>query len=252
MDSKKYYYLKVKEDFFESDEMLILQRMPSGYLYSDILMKLYLRSLKDDGKLMYRNRIPYSPEVLATVCRHEVGVVEKALEIFRQLGLIEILDNGAIYMMDIQNFIGKSSSEADRKREYRARIETDRITAEEKRMELPEKGEEIMGTARESKSKSAISNYTTDFERFWKVYPRKADKGMAYKKYNARLKDGFSPEEMLTAAAAYAAQCKRQRTEIQYIKLGKTFLGESTPFLDYLKKEDHAESMNDNENPFRR
>ena len=101
-DIKKYYYLKLKEDFFESDEMLILQKMPSGYLYSDILMKLYLRSLKAEGKLMYRGRIPYSPEVLATVCRHEVGVIEKALEVFRQLGLIEILDNGAIYMMDIQ------------------------------------------------------------------------------------------------------------------------------------------------------
>lgn len=121
-DNKKYYYLKIKENFYDSEEMIILQGMPDGYLYSDILMKLYLRSLKDGGQLIFRGTIPYSPEVLAQVVRHQVGTVTKALEIFEQLGLIEILDNGAIYMSDIQNLIGKSSTEADRIREYRAKI----------------------------------------------------------------------------------------------------------------------------------
>ena len=45
-DNKKYYYLKLKEDFFESDEAVILESMPDGYIYSNILLKLYLRSLK--------------------------------------------------------------------------------------------------------------------------------------------------------------------------------------------------------------
>ena len=45
-DNKKYYYLKLKENFYDSEEMIILQNMQDGYLYSDILMKLYLRSLK--------------------------------------------------------------------------------------------------------------------------------------------------------------------------------------------------------------
>ena len=59
-DNKKYYYLKLKEDFFDSDEMLLLQGMKDGYLYSDILMKMYLRSLKNEGRLMYKDYIPYS------------------------------------------------------------------------------------------------------------------------------------------------------------------------------------------------
>lgn len=44
-DSKKYYYLKLKENFFESDSMILLENMADGYLYSNILLKLYLRSL---------------------------------------------------------------------------------------------------------------------------------------------------------------------------------------------------------------
>lgn len=127
-DNKKYYYLKLKEGFFDSDELKILQHMPDGYIYSDILLKLYLKSLRNEGRLMYKDLIPYTPEVLATLTNHQVGTVEKALEIFRNLGLIEILDNGAIYMMDIQNFIGRSSTEADRKREYRSRIDAEKTT----------------------------------------------------------------------------------------------------------------------------
>ena len=84
-DNKKYYYLKVKETFYESEEMIILQSMPDGYIYSDILMKLYLRSLKSEGKLIFKGVIPYTPEILATVVRHQVGTVEKALEVFENL-----------------------------------------------------------------------------------------------------------------------------------------------------------------------
>ena len=126
-DNKKYYYLKIKENFFESEEIKLLQSMDDGYLFSDILMKLYLKSLKNNGKLMFREHIPYSPKMISTITNHSVTIVEKALTIFRELGLIEVLENGAIYMLDIQNFIGKSSSEGDRKRAYRKKIEAEKL-----------------------------------------------------------------------------------------------------------------------------
>ena len=134
-DNQKYYYLKLVDNFFDRDEMIILESMPDGYLYSNILLKLYLRSLKNTGKLMFNDRIPYNSTMLANVTRHPVAVVEKAVDIFRQLGLVEILDNGAIYMLDIQDFIGKSSTEADRKRNYR------RIIDEEKKQLSEGKGQ---------------------------------------------------------------------------------------------------------------
>ena len=133
-DNKKYYYMRLKENFFDDDNMLILESMPDGYLYSNILLKLYLRSLKDDGRLMLNGRIPYNPQMLATVTRHQIGTVERAINIFKDLGLIEILDNGAIYMMDIQNYIGESSSEGDRKRLQRKRVENEKKALESGQM----------------------------------------------------------------------------------------------------------------------
>ena len=121
-DNKKYYYLKLRDNFFDNDDIAILESMPDGILYSNILLKLYLRSLKNNGKLMFNDRIPYNAQMLSTITRQPVAVVEKSVGIFKEMGLIEVLDNGAIYMLDIQNFIGSSNTEADRKREYRRKI----------------------------------------------------------------------------------------------------------------------------------
>ncbi len=254
-DNRKYYYLKLKEDFFDSEEIKILESMKDGYIYSNILLKLYLRSLRNEGRLMYRNVIPYTPEILATLVGHQVGTVEKALDVFKKLELIEVLDNGAIYMMDIQNFIGKSSTEADRQRAYYNRVK-DEKTMLESGETVPEfLGETDPEPKPESKSNRAINSYSVDFEEFWSLYPRKADKAQAYKKYKARLEDGYSHEQLCEAAKNYATQCKRDKTEDKYIKHGKTFLGESTPFLDYLPKvgtvQKEAE-YDDNKNPFGR
>lgn len=128
-DNTKYYYMRLKENFFDSENMVLLESMPDGYLYSNILLKLYLRSLKGNGRLMLNDRIPYSPQMIATLTRHQIGTVEKALKIFSELGLIEVLDTGAIYMLDIQNYIGKSSTEADRQRAYQAKIASEKVPA---------------------------------------------------------------------------------------------------------------------------
>ncbi|TLQ03783.1 hypothetical protein FEZ51_07690 [Pediococcus stilesii] len=129
-DNKKYYYLKLKDNFFESDELKILQNYNSGknegYVYSDILLKMYLKSLKADGRLLFKERIPYDPSTLATVTNHSIGEVKDALEKFQYLGLVEILSSGEIFMNDIQLYVGKSSTEADRVRAFRKKIEVEK------------------------------------------------------------------------------------------------------------------------------
>lgn len=125
-DNKKYYYLKLIENFFDTEELALLESMENGIEYSLILLKMYLKSLKGEGKLMFRNLIPYTPETLALVLRHDKEIITEAIDIFESLGLIERMDGGAIFMADIQNFIGESSTEADRKRAYRARIEKEK------------------------------------------------------------------------------------------------------------------------------
>lgn len=199
-DNKKYYYLKLKEDFFESEEMLMLQEMKDGYLYSDILLKMYLRSLKCEGKLMYRNYIPYSASAIATLCRHQVGTVEKALDVLKGLGLIEILDNGAIYMMDIQNFIGSSSTEADRQRMYYNRIKNEKTAKLEDKAQKKEQ-KEIPEKPVEHKNEQKPKKETTVqiFERLYPEYnisPRIVGKLVEWFAYKMERREPYKEQGM--------------------------------------------------------
>ena len=56
-DKRKYYYLKLKESYFDDDAIVLLESMPDGILYSNILLKLYLKSLKNGGKLQLDEHI---------------------------------------------------------------------------------------------------------------------------------------------------------------------------------------------------
>ena len=106
----------------------------------------------------------------------------------------------------------------------------------------------------EPPKKPKKTEYSTDFQRFWGIYPRKDGKGEAYKKYKARLNDGWSPDELCEAAENYKKKLVRERTESKYIKHAKTFLSENTPFEDFLNKQENnrvEETQEDEGNPFR-
>ena len=118
-DNRKYYYLKLKENYFDEDAIVLLESMQDGILYSNILLKLYLKSLKNGGKLQLDENIPYTAQMIATITRQQVGTVERALQIFMKLGLVEPLQNGALYMSNIELLIGQSSTEGERKRRAR-------------------------------------------------------------------------------------------------------------------------------------
>ena len=125
-DNKRYYYIKLKDNYFEQDNVKILESMKNGHTYSLILIKMYLKASKYDGRLMMTPTIPYDPDkvdILSSVLNHDVDHVKEAIRAGVQLDLISIIDGREIWMTEIQNMIGKSSNEADRIRDYRKRID---------------------------------------------------------------------------------------------------------------------------------
>ena len=251
-DSQKYYYLKLKENFFESDSMILLESMKDGYLYSNILMKLYLKSLKDGGRLMLNGTIPYNSQMLASVTRHQVGTLEKALDIFKELGLIEVLDTGAIYMMDIQNFIGRSSTEADRKREYRERIEQEKLTKKIGDGQSADKCPDISLDLSPPKIEiekeienicSPEDERESDFDKIYAIYPKKRGRTKAFDNYCIWLKGRSvnGKRKKLTNKAVYLAvfnYVKQQEdagTELEYYTNFDTLMGKQ--LLDYVQED---------------
>ena len=66
-ENRKYYYMKLKENFFTAAKMVILESMQDGLLYSNLLLKMYLMSLKYNGILMLNDHLPHTPQTIATL-----------------------------------------------------------------------------------------------------------------------------------------------------------------------------------------
>lgn len=126
-DNQNYYYLKLKDNFFERPEIKVIQKQQNGYEYIVIMLKMHLRSLEREGALMLTDKIPYDIPMLSSVLEHKEETVKAAIEIFIKFGLLDILDNKTIFMLEIQKFIGKSSTEAERIRNYREKIRNQRV-----------------------------------------------------------------------------------------------------------------------------
>lgn len=129
-ENKKYYYLKLKDTFFDSEEMKILESMDNGILYQNLYLKICLISLKSNGALLFKDMIPYNLDMIATITRINKDIVRTGLNVFKQLGLITIADNETIYMSDIQTLIGKASTESDRVSKYKKKLDTIKIEEE--------------------------------------------------------------------------------------------------------------------------
>lgn len=242
-DNKKYYYLKLKENFFDSDNMVLLESMQDGILYSNILMKMYLKSLKNNGMLILNDAIPYNTQMIATVTRHQVGIVEKALKVFEQLGLIDILDGGTIYMSDIELFVGRSSTEGDRKRAERMKLKQAENLALGQMSDIHPPELEIEKEIYNNICSPEPDERESDFEKIYAIYPKKRGRTKAFANYCSWLKGRsvngkrrkLTNREMYLAVHAYVEQQKEHETELEYYKNFDTLMG--SQLLDYVEVE---------------
>lgn len=190
---------------------------------------------------------------------------EKILDALLETGWLEQVPDG-IYIHDWDTWqeqwykaMERRENDAKRKRDSRKKstptphTESKDIPTEnpqERPADSPNDKEKSEGNA----SAPEEPKYTPAFSQFWDAYPRKIGKGEAYKKYTARRKDGFSDEELLIAAKNYAIQVRKQKTDKQYIKHPKTFLSDTTPFVDYIPKKPETPKYDETpvgENPFK-
>ena len=123
MESKKYYWLKLKRDFFKRHDIRIIESMPNGKDYILFYLKLLVESVDHDGALRFSDSIPYNAEMLGIITNTNVDIVEKAIKVFSELDLIDILDDQTIYMNEVSNMIGAAAdnNNAERQRRFRER-----------------------------------------------------------------------------------------------------------------------------------
>lgn len=119
MSDKKYYWLKLKKDFFKRHDIQIIENMPNGKDYVLFYLKLLVESVDHEGGLRFNETIPYNEQMLATITNTNIDTVSNAMKLFRELGMVEILDDKTIYMNEFSKMLGTETYWAQKKREER-------------------------------------------------------------------------------------------------------------------------------------
>lgn len=123
-ENKKYYWLKLKENFFDDDTISFIEEQKNGILYVNFYLKLCLKSLKTEGnliRLVGENLIPYDVNSLARLTNTPIDTVKVAMDLFEKIGLVKIQETGEIYLAQIKEMIGKETDKAELMRRKRAK-----------------------------------------------------------------------------------------------------------------------------------
>lgn len=124
--NKRYYWLKLKRDFFKRHDIRIIEEMPNGKDYILFYLKLLLESIDHEGALRFNETIPYSEQMLSVITNTNIDLVRSAMRVFTQLKMVEILDDETIYMTEVQKMTGSETKWAQKKRLYRGKQEEDK------------------------------------------------------------------------------------------------------------------------------
>ncbi|MDF2804419.1 MAG: hypothetical protein K0S61_4324, partial [Anaerocolumna sp.] len=119
---KKYYWLRLKKDFFKRHDIQIIENMPNGKDYVLFYLKLLVESVDHIGELRFSDTIPYNEQMLSTITNTNIDIVRSAMKVFMELKMIEILSDQTIFMAEIEKLIGSETYWAEQKRKSRANI----------------------------------------------------------------------------------------------------------------------------------
>jgi len=121
MSDGKYYWLKLKRDFFKRHDIHILNGMEYGREVVLFYIKLMLESIDHEGELRFSERLPYSNPMLANLTDTPESIVDTSMEILQDFKLIEIDENGTIIIPKVMEMIDSAvdNDNANRQRRYR-------------------------------------------------------------------------------------------------------------------------------------
>lgn len=246
-EQKRYYWIKLKTDFFNQEAIDLLLSQPNGCQYVVLYQMLCLNTANNKGEMTSRVGemiVPYNIDKIVRDTKYfDHDTVTVALELFKRLGLVYQEENGILRITDSVKMVGYESAnrEAVKKREYRMRKKLEDKNADTlgtncpTEIEIRDRDKSLDKDINKDKiNKQALED---EFERVWKEYPRKQGKEAALKAYiRARSKedyDKFNEYIVLEGIKRYTEYIKKNNILPQYVKQGSTWFNQHCWEDDY-------------------
>ena len=123
MANKKYYWIKLKTDFFNREDIDFILSQENGCEYVVLYQMLCLNTANNEGKLetqMNEMIVPYDIKKIVRDCKYfDYDTVAVALDLYKRLGLIYEEENKILKIANYNEMVGSESEWAEKKRLYR-------------------------------------------------------------------------------------------------------------------------------------
>lgn len=227
MPEKRYYWLKLKEDYFNSPKIKKLRKIAGGDTYTIIYLKMQLLSIRNEGIITFERIEPSIQEELALKLDEDVENVAVTLNYLQTQGLIDVNDNDEFLLIEASNNIGSEGQSAERKRRFDKRKEQTVLlgnasVTQEKRISISNSisnSNSIIKEVIDFLNKKISTNY-------------KSSSSKTITSINARLKEGFTLEDFKTVIEKKCREWKG--TDMEKYLRPETLFG--TKFESYLNQ----------------
>ena len=122
-DTKKFYWIKLKTDFFNRAEIDFLLSQPNGFQYIVLYLLLCVSTANTDGKLMMEMNeliVPYDVEKIVRDTKYfDFDTVAVALDLYKKLGLVYEEEDNILRITNFNELVGGETKWAEKKRLYR-------------------------------------------------------------------------------------------------------------------------------------
>ena len=118
MAEKRYFWLKLFDDFFTSKRIKRLRNLAGGDTYTIIYLKMQLKALKDEGYLYFDGVMDDFAEELALDIDEKAEDVKITIQYLLSVGLLETNNEEVYHLTFMDRLIGSESAHTQRQREY--------------------------------------------------------------------------------------------------------------------------------------
>lgn len=116
---KRYYWLKLPDDFFRQKPIKKLRRIAGGDTYTIIYLKMLLVSLKNEGKLFFDGVEENFTEEIALELDEEEENVKVTVQFLMAQGLLQLIGESEYELTECSRMVGSESASAERMRRLR-------------------------------------------------------------------------------------------------------------------------------------
>ena len=118
-ENRRYYWLQLKDDFFNSKEMKLMRKLPGGEEITIIYLKMMLASLAERGKLFFEGLAEDLAEELSLIIDEDPEAIRLTLMFLTKKKLLTTSDNYQFNLEQVPEMVGSETASTRRSRKHR-------------------------------------------------------------------------------------------------------------------------------------